>query len=228
MAGAGVNGLAVGLMTGGGLLLWAGIRNVTVADSLRDVLSMENAGAPISVPFGQVVSGLGAYTGDVDGGNTASTAAGNAAAGSLVAAVRSQIGKPYRWSATGPDAFDCSGLVYWALKSSGYPDVPRFTTATFGGWAKSNGFTKITDASQFAAGDIVVKAGHMGVCSGPGTMIDAPHTGAYVREEALWKPLVQWWGWRVGRGVLTAPIGKRQPVPTTPQEQQREQRRAAG
>jgi cell wall-associated NlpC family hydrolase len=31
----------------------------------------------------------------------------------------SKIGAKYRWGASGPDAFDCSGLVMWAYRASG-------------------------------------------------------------------------------------------------------------
>jgi cell wall-associated NlpC family hydrolase len=36
----------------------------------------------------------------------------------------SKIGAKYRWGANGPDAFDCSGLVNWAYRSSG-KSLPR-------------------------------------------------------------------------------------------------------
>ena len=32
---------------------------------------------------------------------------------------RAQIGKPYRWAATGPDEFDCSGLTMRAWERGG-------------------------------------------------------------------------------------------------------------
>jgi cell wall-associated NlpC family hydrolase len=30
-----------------------------------------------------------------------------------------KVGAKYRWGASGPDAFDCSGLVTWAYRTSG-------------------------------------------------------------------------------------------------------------
>lgn len=36
--------------------------------------------------------------------------------------IHEQIGKPYVWGAKGPDAFDCSGLVTWALWDIGICD----------------------------------------------------------------------------------------------------------
>ncbi|HAF72050.1 MAG TPA: hydrolase, partial [Corynebacterium variabile] len=38
----------------------------------------------------------------------------SALAGGVVGAAMSKLGSPYSWGATGPDAFDCSGLMFWA------------------------------------------------------------------------------------------------------------------
>ena len=43
-----------------------------------------------------------------------------------------QIGKPYLWGGTGPDAFDCSGLMLMAYRSAGV-DIPRTSQAQFAG-----------------------------------------------------------------------------------------------
>lgn len=36
-----------------------------------------------------------------------------------LAAATTQTGKPYLWGGTGPDAWDCSGLVQWAFRQAG-------------------------------------------------------------------------------------------------------------
>ncbi len=40
-------------------------------------------------------------------------------AAKIIAYALVQVGKPYQWGATGPDAFDCSGLIYAAYRSVG-------------------------------------------------------------------------------------------------------------
>jgi len=51
-----------------------------------------------------------------------------ATSGSAVQSALSKIGKPYRWGATGPNAFDCSGLVVWSFKQAGV-SLPRSSRA---------------------------------------------------------------------------------------------------
>ena len=52
----------------------------------------------------------------------------SAAATAIAFAVR-QVGKPYQWGATGPNAYDCSGLVYAAYAAAGI----HIARTTFGG-----------------------------------------------------------------------------------------------
>jgi cell wall-associated NlpC family hydrolase len=44
---------------------------------------------------------------------------GSAAARTAVNTALAQVGKPYRWGAAGPDAFDCSGLTMYAYRAAG-------------------------------------------------------------------------------------------------------------
>ena len=38
---------------------------------------------------------------------------------------KNQIGDPYRAGAAGPDAFDCSGLLYYSFRRAGFSGFPR-------------------------------------------------------------------------------------------------------
>jgi cell wall-associated NlpC family hydrolase len=116
-----------------------------------------------------------ARTGDA---NTPTVAAGSSAApgtatgtggtGLLANAQRlaAAAGNKYRWGATGPDAYDCSGLVWAALGKPGL----RFTTYTF------TTATHPTRTTTPAPGDVVLWTSHMGIVDGPGTMFSALNT----------------------------------------------------
>lgn len=58
--------------------------------------------------------------------NTSSIQASSKAA-SIVALAKEQVGKPYVWGATGPDKFDCSGLVQYVYQHAAGINLPRTT-----------------------------------------------------------------------------------------------------
>jgi peptidoglycan DL-endopeptidase CwlO len=93
-----------------------------------------------------------------------------------------QLGKPYQWGATGPDAFDCSGLVMMAYRAAGV-DIPRTSQEQ---WAAGPPISP----SQVQPGDLVFFAGadgtptapgHVGLVIGNGLMIEAYATGFPIR-----------------------------------------------
>lgn len=67
-----------------------------------------------------------------------------------------QIGKPYLYGASGPDSFDCSGLIYYAYSQNGY-SVPR----AIGGAGYSIG----TNMANAQIGDVIVSPGHYSMIS---------------------------------------------------------------
>jgi cell wall-associated NlpC family hydrolase len=107
-------------------------------------------------------------------------------AGKVIAYAEAQTGKPYLWGATGPDAFDCSGLVMMAYRAARIT-IPRTSQQQ---WASGPRIP----ASRAQPGDLVFFAGsdgtmtapgHVGIVTGHDTMIDAPFTGQVVREESF-------------------------------------------
>jgi len=93
-----------------------------------------------------------------------------------------QLGKPYLWGGTGPDAFDCSGLIMMAYRTAGI-NIARTSQAQ---WATE---TRVP-ASQVQPGDLVFFAGadgtvtdpgHVGLVIGNGKMIEAYATGFPIR-----------------------------------------------
>jgi cell wall-associated NlpC family hydrolase len=106
--------------------------------------------------------------------------------GKVIAYAQAQLGKPYQWGATGPDAFDCSGLTMMAYRAAGIT-IPRTSQQQ---WAHG----PQVPASQVQPGDLVFFAGsdgtmstpgHVGIVTGNDTMIDAPTSGEVVREESF-------------------------------------------
>lgn len=96
-----------------------------------------------------------------------------------VSFVYQQLGKPYLFGGTGPDAFDCSGLMQAAWASAGV-SIPR---DTYQQWASLPHVAK----ADLQPGDIVFfeSEGHDGMYIGNGMLIDAPHTGEVIRKVAL-------------------------------------------
>jgi cell wall-associated NlpC family hydrolase len=87
------------------------------------------------VPDAAVLKALGIATPPAgDPSATTPAAAAPAAPSGVQAAVASaltKVGAPYRAAAAGPSAFDCSGLVSWAMSQAGI-SVPRTSFAQFG------------------------------------------------------------------------------------------------
>lgn len=79
------------------------------------------------------------------------------------------IGKPYGWACTGPNSFDCSGLVGYCL-TGGYGRVG--TTYTYMAWPRTY---------DPQPGDICTNWDHCGIYIGGGQMIHAPQPGEYVK-----------------------------------------------
>ena len=85
-----------------------------------------------------------------------------------------QLGKPYVWGASGPNSFDCSGLVGYAI--TGVYGNHWCTTSTMQGW---------TRVSSPQPGDFALNGHHTGVYIGNGQMIHAPRSGDVVKVSAV-------------------------------------------
>jgi peptidoglycan DL-endopeptidase CwlO len=116
----------------------------------------------------------------------ADTPAPNATAAAAVRAALGQVGKPYRWGATGPASFDCSGLTRFAYAHAGLT-LPRTSRQQ---WSAG----RHVEVEGLRPGDLVFWANdpadpstihHVAMYAGQGLMVHAPHTGALVRVDAL-------------------------------------------
>ncbi|ARN94105.1 hypothetical protein AZI11_14435 (plasmid) [Levilactobacillus brevis] len=83
------------------------------------------------------------------------------ASGLLAAVEKYGKGKKYVWGATGPNTFDCSGLVMYALKHAFGIDYPHFSGSQI---AKAKSISK----GDLRPGDLVGNNEHIGVYAGNG------------------------------------------------------------
>jgi cell wall-associated NlpC family hydrolase len=135
--------------------------------------------------------------GDIGGFSTASSAADigispgsipapSSGAAAAVAYAREQLGKPYQYAGAGPDSFDCSGLTMMAWAQGG-------VSMAHGSQAQYDSFPHVP-ISDLQPGDLVFFGSsgptnhHVGIYVGGGTMIEAPHTGAFVRYSSIYRP----------------------------------------
>lgn len=96
-------------------------------------------------------------------------------ADAIASTAKNQVGKEYVLNASGPDEFDCSGLVYYVLNECGIA-VDRKDCA---GYAQNEDWSKIESLSDVKAGDILFFCGedgkirHAGIAVSSKNMIDA-------------------------------------------------------
>jgi cell wall-associated NlpC family hydrolase len=130
-----------------------------------------------------------AYAGYVSGvGSVQSWLQAGPVARAAVRWALAQLGDPYRWGATGPDMFDCSGLTSAAYHAAGTA-IPRVSRDQWNAGPH-------VDVPNLLPGDLVFYADnvgnpltihHVGMYIGNGLMVHAPHTGDVVRVASIWR-----------------------------------------
>lgn len=107
------------------------------------------------------------------------TAPVQSAADKAVRAAETKIGAPYVYGAAGPNAFDCSGLVYWSYQQAG-KTIPRDSYGQLGGGRAVN----YADAQP---GDVLIFNGgsHAGLYIGNGQFIHASTEGVPVQKASV-------------------------------------------
>lgn len=113
----------------------------------------------------------------------------------LIRVAKSKVGSPYVLGAKGPNAFDCSGFIYWCLNQVGV----KQSYITSSGWRNVGKYKKITSLSNVQAGDIIVVRGHVGIAAGNGKVIDASSSSGKI----VYRDITSWWSnrfivaWRI-------------------------------
>jgi cell wall-associated NlpC family hydrolase len=119
------------------------------------------------------------------------------AVGTMLRVALAQQGDPYLWGATGPDFFDCSGLVVYSWRQAGYQLSVRTAAQMY------NLSTPIR-AGEEKPGDLlfghfdtrVAGAGHVMIVVRPGLAVQAPSSGDVVKLSKYTADGVEW---RLGR-----------------------------
>ena len=106
----------------------------------------------------------------------------DARAALAVAFALAQRGKPYRWGAQGPQAFDCSGLTWAAWRAAGVA-IPRTAAGQLARLPRVRG--------RLQPGDLVIyrtngpTRRHVAIAVGGGRMVEAPRAGIPVRSTPI-------------------------------------------
>lgn len=109
-------------------------------------------------------------------GDVAPPGGGAPEAATVIQAALSRIGSPYSWGGSGPNAFDCSGLVMWSFQQAGI-SLPHSSQALAQGGQP-------VSMDQMQPGDLVTyysDASHVGIYIGDGMMVHASTYGTPVR-----------------------------------------------
>ncbi len=120
----------------------------------------------------------------VSSGGTASTATEQQA----VQWARRELGKPYVWGASGPGAFDCSGLVMYVYGKVGVALDHWTGDQWHDGAHVSQAALRPGDLVFFSSDGTEAGIHHVGIYAGGGQMIEAPYTGADVRISSAFRP----------------------------------------
>jgi cell wall-associated NlpC family hydrolase len=110
----------------------------------------------------------------------------------IVTRAKNQLGDRYVWGATGPDTFDCSGLVVFSYSRFGVT-TPRISEDQFTA-------ARLIPASRAVPGDLVFyhdnvgDVYHVGVYTGPGMSVAAIDPSRGVDWQRIWDPTTATYG----------------------------------
>lgn len=121
---------------------------------------------------------------------SAATTYTNNRASQAVSIAKAQEGKPYVYGATGPNSFDCSGLMYYVYNTRLGNSIDRTSESQYGAKNTAADKNKFVSFSDARSGDLVFfgsESGphHVGMYLGGDTYVHAPSTGDVVKESSL-------------------------------------------
>lgn len=99
----------------------------------------------------------------------------------VVSIAKAQVGKRYVSGAEGPNAFDCSGLVYYVFNHAGI-SIPRLSSDGY--YAKYRHVSR----GELQPGDLVVYPGHIAIYVGNGNIVSASTPRGGVKHYGMNSP----------------------------------------
>ncbi|MEU9706880.1 C40 family peptidase [Streptomyces sp. NPDC047981] len=104
-------------------------------------------------------------------------------AGKALNIAASKKGSPYKYGASGPTRFDCSGLTLYSYKKAG-KSLPRTAQQQYNK-------TRHISASSRQKGDLVFfhsggRVYHVGIYAGSGKIWHSPKKGSWVKLDKIW------------------------------------------
>jgi cell wall-associated NlpC family hydrolase len=175
MASGGISGVAVGIATGGALLVYAGFTGRSPLGALRQVSSGRPAPVQNVVPAAPPAD-MSSYTGAVPAGLVGGAHPEIAQA---ALAHRSEVySQARRWQ----DGYsDCSSFVGKALRDVGITPPGSSVTLSYRGW---RALTTIPRESV-GAGDLLCGTGHIAIALSPTTAIGQQRAGVNVKVDSI-------------------------------------------
>ena len=146
--------------------------------------------------------------------STPAVAADPSEANQVIAIAKAQLGDPWRYGATGPSAFDCSGLVIYSFKMAG--DLALIGNGNYRSasalykYFRDRGRTSRTSATP---GDLVVwgNGSHVGIYIGGGKAISTLTSGVRIHAvNAVTAPFTAY----LRTGIYQLPTAPLAPAPT--------------
>jgi len=184
MASPGVSGMGVATIVSGLVIMYSGLKNATILDTLRSLAR----GEPIQSQGSEIDQAreVVASRGPINLG-TSVNGAGTTTGAAVAAAAQRYIGTKYVWGGEGPPevGWDCSGFVTWVLHHDFGINLPDNNhTLTYGFYTWSGAIT-IPD-SERAAGDLVCWWSHIGIAVDRDNMVNAPGVGIPTRVQPIY------------------------------------------
>lgn len=176
----GVSGLAIGLASAGGLLLYTGISGVSPIDAMRSLVGSGTLAPAAATAQGRIPNATPGNGGAPFPGDPA--AAGGSGSGARIAADAAQYANKvqYIWGGADPSGWDCSGFATYVLVHDlGYKNLPSESHTVCMDFLSWSGAQTIPAAEP---GALVVWPTHMGIALDATTMISAlnPHRGTVI------------------------------------------------